>query len=95
MTDNPDNTRFALLREEEEQRQRDRELAGDPVPEEHTYEPGKEPGHLGNDLSTMKLLETDLERLAKSDDDREPNPDVQQALRDLEQIDTGPFPDEE
>lgn len=96
MTDHADNTRFEVLREQEAQREHDRELAGEPVVEEHVHEPGKEPGHLGNDLSRMTLLETDLEQLARDGgSDHEPNPDVQQALRDLEQIDTGTFPDEE
>ncbi|MDO5534673.1 MAG: hypothetical protein Q4F65_08485 [Propionibacteriaceae bacterium] len=41
-----------------------------------------EPGHLGNDLSKMTLLETDLEQIAKADDG-EPDPAIQEALADL------------
>lgn len=44
-----------------------------------------EPGHLGNDLSKMTLLETDLEEIAKSDA-REPDPAVQEALADLNKL---------
>lgn len=89
-----DNQRFELLREEEAERERDRQRAGSPVAEEYTHEEGKEPGHLGNDLSKMTLLETDLEDLAKHHETT-PNEDVRKALRELRDIDTGPFPDEE
>ena len=44
-----------------------------------------EPGHLGNDLSKMTLLETDLEALA-ADHEHEDNPEVQQALHDLHEL---------
>lgn len=89
------NEHFAVLREQEAERNRDRDLAGEPqVEDQPTYEEGQEPGHLGNDLSRMTLLDTDLEQIAKDGtDDREANEDVQQALRDLNEIDTGEFPD--
>lgn len=44
-----------------------------------------EPGHLGNDLSKMTLLETDLEAIA-AEGDPEPNPEIQGALADLNKI---------
>lgn len=91
-----DNQHFENLRREEQERARERRLAGNAEPEEIQYEEGKEPGHLGNDTSKMKLLETDLEAIAKGETDipREKNPDVAQALKELQEIDTGPFPDE-
>lgn len=82
------------MREEEAERERDRQRAGTPVADQHTHEAGKEPGHLGNDLSRRTLLETDLEDLARHHETT-PNEDVRQALRALRDIDTGPFPVEE
>ncbi len=43
-----------------------------------------EPGHLGNDLSKMTLIETDLEEIATSDR-RESDPAIQQALGELKE----------
>ena len=44
-----------------------------------------EPWHLGNDLSNMTLLETDLEAIAKADDE-ESDPAIQEALNDLREL---------
>lgn len=48
----------------------------------------KQPGHLGNDTSKMKLLDTDLAEVAKQDPQhgRDPVPGVQEALRKLNEI---------
>ncbi|MDO5683435.1 MAG: hypothetical protein Q4G46_11465 [Propionibacteriaceae bacterium] len=48
-----------------------------------------QPGHLGNDLSKMKLLETDLAEIATKDmhEDRDPIPGVQEALQKLNEMD--------
>lgn len=97
MTDNADNTRFEVLRQQEAERNRDRErIDREAAESERAYPEGEEPGHLGNDLSRMTLLDTDLEALARGEgQEREPNEDVRRALEDLDNIDTGPFPDEE
>lgn len=50
---------------------------------------GQQPGHRGNDMSRMTLLETDLAELARKDihEDRDPIPGVQEALQKLNEMD--------
>lgn len=59
-------------------------LTENPEPEERDPD-APEPGHLGNDLSKMTLLETDLEKIAR-EDQRESDPEVQQALSELQEL---------
>ncbi|WP_232548229.1 hypothetical protein [Propioniciclava soli] len=44
-----------------------------------------EPGHLGNDLSKMTLLDTDLEELA-AQEAPEPDESIQTAIHDLQAV---------
>lgn len=59
-------------------------LTENPEPEERDPD-APEPGHLGNDLSRMTLLETDLEEIARSEQ-REPDPAIQEALGELKEV---------
>lgn len=86
-----DNERMAQLRQQEEDARRDAEALRHE--QEQTDEAtvaddpdAPEPGHLGNDLSKMTLLETDLEQIAKSGDDREPIEGVQEAVAEIQAI---------
>lgn len=82
---------FENLRQDEAQSAHERDVnqafaerQADDAADEAPYEEGKEPGHLGNDTSGMTLLDTDLEALAR--EEREPNPEVRQALDELREI---------
>lgn len=86
-----DNAHFQNLQAEEQQRAHEREVQeafaeregnNDDISAE--YADGEQPGHLGNDTSGMSLLETNLEELTQQE--REPNEDVRQALEDLKDL---------
>lgn len=85
MSEQHDNERFEHLRAEEDAARRAASdlRADDQVADTDPDAP--EPGHLGNDLSKMTLLETDLEAIAKSDD-HEPVEGVREAIADLKEI---------
>lgn len=58
-----------------------------PESTENTDQP--QPGHLGNDTSKFKLLDTDLATIARNGprEGRDPIPGVQEALQKLDEID--------
>lgn len=90
-----DSENLARLREEEQQAERERlineELGGhaDESPEAAAgpmSQTGEPLGQKGNDTSSMSLLNSDIDEVFKQRDEREPDPEIQQALQDLQDI---------